>query len=617
MMESRTAAGRQRALAGVVVAVICGLLLTATAATASSPSPAAPSPGASSGAVTYRVGVMEAVDNLNPFIGYSSTDYLIYHLNYDFLVSWDPKDLLPRPEFAESWSSSPDGKTWTFKIRSGMTWQDGEPATARDVAFTFNYIIDNQLGAYTMYLTYIQTVTAPDETTVVFECSKPKGDILQMSVPILPEHIWSKVSGKAAATSFTNGPPCVGSGPFQVVENKQNSYVQLVANKDYWRGAPHIDELLFETYQNADTMVQDLKAGTLDAAVPVPSAQFKGLAGNGITTNAATSWQFAQLSFNCYDSPDSKGNPVLLDPRFRQALWYAFDPAVIASVAYGGYLWPGGTLMPPYSQYQWQPPAELAYTFDPAKAKAMLDAAGYKDANGDGFRETKKGKPLALRLYAPADTPPDITTGKLLAGWFEDVGVKVRLEVLDTAALTSRIWSYSGDTFTPDYDMFTYFWLGGSDPNFILSLLTPGQIGVWSDTSWTDPRYTMLYDEQATAIDQQTRIGLVQQMQQIAYEASPYLVFGSPQLLQAYNTAKWEGYVKAPGNNPDYNGDAIYYADVIDSYLELRPVAAAPTSGGSSGTLVYAVIAVAAIVVIVIAVVVLRRRRRAEYEAGE
>ena len=617
MMESKTAARRSRALAGVVVAVICGLLLTAGAAAASSPSPAAPSPGTSSGTVTYRVGVMEAVDNLNPFIGYSSTDYLIYHLNYDFLVSWDPQDLQPRPEFAESWSHSADGKTWTFEIRPGMKWQDGEPATARDVAFTFNYIIDNQLGAYTMYTTFIKKVTALDDTTVVFECSKPKGDILQMSVPILPEHIWSKVSGKAAATSFTNGPPSVGSGPFQVVENKQNSYVRLVANKDYWRGAPHIDELFFETYQNADTMVQDLKAGTLDAAVPVPSAQFKGLAGNGITTNAATSWQFAQLSFNCYDSPDSKGNPVLLDPSFRQALWYAFDPAVIASVAYGGYLWPGDTLMPPYSQYQWQPPAERAYTFDPAKAKAMLDAAGYKDVNGDGFRETKKGKPLSLRLYAPADTPPDITTGKLLAGWFKDVGVEVRLEVLDTAALTSRIWSYSGDTFTPDYDLFTYFWLGGSDPNFILSLLTPGQIGVWSDTSWTDPRYTKLYDEQATAIDKQTRIGLVQQMQQIAYEASPYLVFGSPQLLQAYNTAKWEGYVKAPGNNPDYSGDAIYLADVIDSYLELRPVAAAPTSGGGSSTWIYAVVAVAAIVVIVIAVVVLRRRRRAEYEAGE
>ena len=74
-----------------------------------------------------------------------------------------------------------------------------------------------------------------------------------------------------------NGPPVIGSGPYQVVENKHNSYCRLVPNPDYWGGRPAVDELFFESYQNADTMVQDLKAGTLDAASGVPAAQFKGL----------------------------------------------------------------------------------------------------------------------------------------------------------------------------------------------------------------------------------------------------------------------------------------------------------------------------------------------------
>ena len=195
--------------------------------------PAASSPSASpSDKVTYRVGVLEYVDSLNPFVGFSGVDYSVYHLNYDFLVGFEPQKIQPRPEYAESWTSSADGKTWTFKIRAGMTWQDGEPATARDAAFTFNYILDNDLSAFTGYLTFVKKVTATDDTTLVIELSKPKSDILQMKVPILPEHIWSKVSAKDAEGAFANGPPCIGTGPFKVVEWKPNDYTRLAANPD-------------------------------------------------------------------------------------------------------------------------------------------------------------------------------------------------------------------------------------------------------------------------------------------------------------------------------------------------------------------------------------------------
>ena len=121
----------------------------AGAAGASSPAPAA---SASPGATIYRVGLLEYVDSLNPFVGYTGVNYTVYHLNYDFLVGFEPQKLQPRPEYAESWSSSADGLTWTFKIRPGMKWQDGQPATAHDAAFTFDYILENDLSAFTGYL---------------------------------------------------------------------------------------------------------------------------------------------------------------------------------------------------------------------------------------------------------------------------------------------------------------------------------------------------------------------------------------------------------------------------------------------------------------------------------
>ncbi len=175
---------RQRLLSASLMAVAVSVAVAGARA-----APCAPSDKSST-----AYGTLEYVDNLNPFIGYSGVDYMIYQLNYDFLVGFEPEKLQPRPEFAESWTTRRTASSWTFKIRPGMTWQDGEPATARDVAFTFNYIIENELADFISYPTFIEKVTALDDLTVQFECSKPKGDILSMKVPILPEHIWSKVS---------------------------------------------------------------------------------------------------------------------------------------------------------------------------------------------------------------------------------------------------------------------------------------------------------------------------------------------------------------------------------------------------------------------------------------
>lgn len=598
-------------LGAVAILTVAASLLSATVGAAAESSSTTPSAISSTATVTYRVGVLEYVDSLNPFVGYTGVDYSVYHLIYDFLVGFEPQKLEPRAEYAESWSSSADGLTWTFKIRSGMTWQDGDPATARDAAFTFNYILDNRLSAFIGYLTSIKKVTAPDDTTLIIECSKPKADILQMKVPILPEHIWSKVSAKAAETSFRNGPSTVGSGPYQVVENKHDSYCRLVANPSYWGGKPAVDELIFESYQNADTMVQDLAAGALDAVDGVPAAQFRGLASDSITTNAAVSWSFEQLTFNCYDGADSRGNPVLRDPEFRRALQWAVDRETNAAVAYGGYMSPGTTLLPPYSAYAWQPTADETYSYNPAKARELLDAAGYKDADDDGYRETKAGKPLTLRLFSDAQTSQNVSTSKLVVGWFKDVGVRVKLQILDSGALVDVEVNYDGSRFAPDFDMIVWYWEGDAEsPQFILSLLTSGQLAGWSDSSWTDSEYDKLFSQQATATDRATQVSVVQSMQQIAYAASPYIVFGYPQSLEAYNTSDWTGYVKVPGGYPDYDGEALGH----DTYISVRPVVAgAATAEESSTTWVWVLVA-AAVIVIAVAVAVLRGRRRAEVE---
>ena len=593
-----------------LVLLLLLVLVTLAAAPAASAASESPAAGVTT---TFRVGWLLEPDNLNPFIGLLGQDYEIWHLNYDFLVGFDAKDLSPKPELAESWQVSEDGKTWTFKIRQGVKWQDGEPLTAKDVAFTYNYIVDNDLQTLAIYTGGITGATAVDDATVEITTDKPKSNMLAMVVPIIPEHIWSKISGEAATTSYQNKPPIIGSGPFQVQEWSKGKYIRMVANKDYWGGAPKIDEVLFENYKSADTMTADLKQGAIDAAVELPQAQYPSVQSTeGVTGLKGTHFRFNELGFNCYDSPDSMGNPVLLDPEFRGALNWAIDRQKIVDVAFFGQADTGSTLIVPYSQYHWEPAADQAYTYDPAAAKTQLDLAGYEDVNNDGFRETKDGKPLSLRLYVTNDSPENQTAAKLIAGWFEDVGLNINLKIVDAGVLLDAQYNYKGDTYAPDYDMFIWYWTYDVDPEMMLGVPTPQQIEGWNDTLWTDPEYTRLFTQQEQTIDVAQRIPLVQRMQEIVWKSSPYLIFAYPFQLEAYRSDKWQGVVPSPSEYEGYDGAAFYNYMNVDTYKVVEPKTAAATTeeGADSSVLIIVVVVVAVVIVALIVWMVVRRRSR-------
>jgi len=570
---------------------------------------ASPAPG---GTVTLRVGWVNEPDNLNPFIGYSTSSYLIYHLNYDQLTGYKASDVTPDPDLAVSWSHDKSGKVWTFKLRDGVTWQDGEALTADDVVFTYHYIIDNELSAFTSYTTGIETVEAVDPLTVTITCSKPKANILGMVIPILPEHIWSKVDPKEAERSFQNKPPIVGTGPFQVKEFKKGVFVRLTANKDYWRGAPKIDEIIFHVYTNPDTMVQDLKAGTIDACWGVPEAQVDPLSQDpSLKTIDYVVKGYDELGFNCYTGP-SLGNPVLKDWKFRQALQYAVDQQRLVDYAYNGYATPGSTMMVEGfyrdPDWHWTPPTDVAYSYDPAKATQLLADAGYMTEGGKLL--DKQGDPITLRLFACEAPPQGQKIGKLLVGWFEHLGIDVKYTYMTEGAMNEYLYSEKDGVFTPNMDLYVYNWTGDVDPDFMASLFIKDQIGNWSDCAWWAPRYDELYQQQATTIDPAQRKTLIDEMQQIIYEQSPYVILAYPKGLEAVNVSRWEGWVQSPADT----GSAIYSVDNIDSYLFVHPKTGATAETGGDSTLGTVLIAAAAALIAVGVVYVIVRRRRGRVE---
>lgn len=580
---------------------------------------ATPSPAAKT---VLRVGWTAEPDNLNPFIGYETSALEVFHLNYDFLVGFAAKDLSPVPELAaelptvENGGITEGGKVWTFKIRDEAKWHDGEPCTAEDVKFTFDYIMDNDLSNFTSYCDFIDKVEVVDPLTVRFVCSKPKANMLGLTLWIMPEHIWSKVPGKDAGTSYKNEPPIVGNGPFQCVEWKRGQYVRMVANKDYWRGAPKVDEIVFSLYENADSMAADLQAGNIQVAWDIPQAQFDKLdADPNLKAIGGALNGFTHMGFNCYEGKHSKGDPALRDWRFRQALNWAIDRDEIIASAYLGHARPATSIIASdyYSDERdihWEPPAEMLYSYDPAKAEAALDAAGYTDSDGDGVRE-RDGKPIELRLFARSQSTTDQRVGKMLVGYLKKVGLGIDYEVIDENAMSDKIYTFTEDgDYAPDYDMFLWYWFNDPDPNFIFSVLTEDQVGWWSDTGWVNEEYEELYYEQQTTVDPQARREILWKLQQIVYEQCPYITLTYPEWLEAYDDTRWTGWVQSP----EQIGPVIYSEYSIDSYLFAEP-AAETAEGESSNTALIVVIVAAVIVAAVVAAIFWARGRSRAEEA--
>ena len=226
---------------------------------------------------------------------------------------------------------------------------------------------------------------------------------------------------KKAAEDFANAHPHRRHRPLPDVEFKKGSYVRMVANRDYYRGAPHIDEVVFQTYQNPDTMTADLKirhdrrgAGHPAGAVRPGLADSPGL--QGVAYNYRN-WDY--LCMNCYQGAASKGAPVLRDERFRRALNWAMDREKLAAVAWSGRAAPGTTILPPGQwvdpDYHWQPPADAGLRLRPGRGAPAAGAAGYRDTDGDGWRESA-GRPILLRLWADDESVEHQSEARLIAG---------------------------------------------------------------------------------------------------------------------------------------------------------------------------------------------------------
>jgi peptide/nickel transport system substrate-binding protein len=589
-------------LALVALALVVGGLIWGLAASFG----ASGSPVPSSGPLVLRIGITSMPDNLNPLIGYEQASYEVWNLNYDLLFDYAP-DGSTRAGVIQSWSHSADGLTWTLKVRPGVKWQDGQPLTAKDVAWTLNMLVKDNVATYAQLTKFITDAVAVDDATCEVHCSKPKADMTRAFVYVLPEHIWSKFPNPQKVKMTY---PIVGSGPFQCTQYKQGQFVELKKNSGYWGQTPAIDSVILQGYTNEDTMLQDFKLGVIDAAYGVPAAQYPSVSNqSGVQGFKGNIYYAEYIDFNCYDSKYSQGNPVLKDVKFRQALMWAVDRQECVKIGLGGYGTVGDTwIMPGEWGNGWDPhytpTADEAYGFDIGKAGQLLTDAGYPLKNGQ--RLDKSGKPITLRVWARSESTSCQKELKLIAGWWQQLGLKISFEVMDNGVLSDRLYSYTASgEYAPNFDVYQWDSYGYADPGDNLNSFMTEQIQNWNDANWSDPQYDALAAQQTSELDQTKRTEIIKQMQKMLYDNVVDFPFTYPYILTVANVKKWDGWVPYIGAAPVMNGFNI------DTYTNLRPKSAG-SSGGGSTTTTLIIAGVAVVVVAIVAIVLLGRRRKVQ-----
>jgi peptide/nickel transport system substrate-binding protein len=544
-------------------------------------------PARAANPLVLRAGTTQDLDSLNPYQTLLESGYETYLLTYSMLTDFGP-DAEPFPGFADSWARAADGKSWTFHIRTGIKWSDGQPATSADACFSWGLDVAAVAAGVNIGAGYIDPnlkdagvtkVTCPDDQTMIAYTTDPSDRILQTYIPILPQHVWGKETYKTIGDAKFVA-PLVGTGPYTAVDWKTSQYVRFVRNPYYWGKQGAADEVVINFYKTADTMVQALKAGEIDYARSPNPDQLKALQGDpNIKTvvGAANGW--TQLAFNEYGA--TKGQTLtagvgpsthaLWDPAFRDALGYATDKKLLVDRVLGGFGDVGTTIVPPVLG-RWHVEPDHPRTFDIELAKQKLDAAGYKlDANGN--RLDKEGKPISLRLDYPDTNAIFGKVAQFVHDWYAQLGIKVTAQQFDTSTLGNIVLPpEAGKDYKANYDIELWDWVGNPDPNALLQVFRCDQIGSGSDSQYCNPAYDKLYDEQNAAQTADARKTILAQMQNLIYDQAVYDVLFYDSNLAAYRTDHFAGWQ----NQPTANGIPLFTYGTID-YTLLTAANAAPS----------------------------------------
>ena len=449
---------------------------------------------------------------------------------FNGLVRYD-KDLKLEGELAESWSVSPDGKRITFRLRKGVKWHDGAPFTSDDVMFTYRRMIDPRTPtAYGEDFRQVKRATAPDPRTFVVEYARPFAPALaSWGMHVLPKHLLEKYPD--ISKSPLNKKP-VGTGPYRFVEWKTGEKVVFDASPDYFEGKPYISRVITRVIPDQATMFLELKSGGVDIMTLTPpqyvrqtdTAEFR----KSFNRYKYTASGYTYLGFRL-------SHPFFGDRRVRQAIAYATDKKALID---GVLLGLGQEATGPYKPGTWAcNPNVRKFPHDPARAKALLAEAGWKEKDGV---LVKDGQPFEFTVLTNAGNEARAKTAAILQQNLAEVGIRIKIRTVEWAAFINEFIDKRkfdavilGWNITPDPDQFDIWHsskTGLKELNFV---------------GFANAEVDRLLDEGRSTFDLEKRKNAYFRIQEILAEEQPYVFLFVPEALPVVHN-RFRGIEPAP-----------------------------------------------------------------------
>jgi len=470
-------------------------------------------------------------------------------------------------DLCKEFSFSADNKTVTFKLRENVKWHDGQPFTAKDVAFTFRSMLDpdytgvrtndyaalagvqkmldqrDQLDAQ-VSSKQIDDATAAkqkkeaweawlkgdgqkaihviDDYTISFTTDEPYAPLLiNLAFPIIPEHIFKNVDlAKMEDADATHNP--IGTGPYKFVEFKDGQYVKLERNENYYMGKPHIPTIVYKVV-NQDVAIGQLKAGELDFIEMQPKDVDLVKGDKNIRVEERADFGYQYMGFNT-------DREFFKDKRVRQAIMYAINRQGIVDQLLGGHGTVMNSHMPP-ALWAYDASQLNSYPYDPNKAKQLLADAGWKPGP-DGIL-TKDGKPFEFTLKYPTGNKVREQSAPLIQANLKEVGIKVNLQQMEFQTLSTTVFDQR------NMDAWLMGWSLSLDPD-------PGSIFLptnsWGKvTGWTNATSEQLIKNGTKVLKVEERKPIYVQWAKILNDELPYAFLYSQNKIDAMRQDRIKG----------------------------------------------------------------------------
>ena len=492
---------------------------------------------ASSAAVDSLTIAISADENtLTPFTYvHGSPGFDAMSLIYDTLFVRTPDNTII-PWMVKEYSVENDSNVYHITLEDGLKWHDGQPLTAEDVKFTFEYVLTQSRTRFSAIGKKVENIEVKNDKEFTITLKETDVNFINNSLTdlrIIPKHIYENEADATAVTSS------VGSGMYKLVEYKSGEYYKLEAMEDYFKGSPKVKNLNLPIMTDKSSIQQGIISGQLAGSTTSVSAAVLDTFNNasGIDILKADGYAPTMLYFNCEREPFNNA-------KFRQAISLGIDmDTIIQQVALGH-----ATKGTPNFIREDLEEAEkgLSYEYNVEKANQILDELGYYQKNSEGIRLDASGSPLHFSLLTYSDSTNRVRAAELISKQLKDIGIDVEVTSMESTAVDDKVWPEFDVSKGRDFDMTMWGWSapvmlnGGS-----LAALCSSDYAIGNDNigGYKNDEFDKLVSnyQSATTIEEANEAS--KEMQKFIANEYPFITLYYDDNLYACNTSMYDGWV--------------------------------------------------------------------------